>query len=82
MAFFSRRKGQLIALFIGTSCCVILDDHCSVCLLSRRGKKVAWLICSSYCVILYNLFLCVFYSTEDRKAGCLVYWYLALCYFI
>ena len=29
-----------------------------------------------------NIVLCVLYLAENRKFGCLVYWYFVLCYFI
>ena len=55
MFFIELRNGKQVTWFIGTSYCDILDDHCSVCLLSCLycdGKLIAWIIGTSYCVIL------------------------------
>ena len=83
MSFISWRKGKLIAWFIGTSYCVILDDYGSVCLLSRYGKESSLLNLLVLVNVLFNMtiVLCVFYLLEEQKADCLVYWYFVLCYF-
>ena len=78
MYFTWWRYGKLIAWFIGTSYCVILDCHCSVCLSSHLGKESS-LLCKLvldnvlfYMTIIITV-LGVFYLDEERKAGCLVY---------
>ena len=55
-----------------------------MCLLSSGDTESKFLGLLELLVVLFymTIFLCVFYLAEERKAGCLVYWYMLLCYFI